>query len=243
MFRKKAAEKLPDFYLEMDETDGIERLIFFEQYLKKLRSEREDFFKETLERVLSTCLDIPFVEDCRKLYIKKRKGKKSGKVFGAALNNYQLARIQPLINTIRNEIHREGVFRKPGARARQKELRDALDEGREIPKFINVNDAADLLKAYLRELPEPVLPDAHFDTHIAIADMNCADGGLDKRRRIATLQALYLCLPDVNRMALRMLLQLLHSVARMQDENRMNASSLATVFLPALLVSILRIKL
>ena len=78
----------------MDENDGIERLIFFEQYLKKLKNEKEDFFKETLERVLSTCLDIPFVEDCRKLYIKKKKSKKVGKVFGATLNNYQLARIQ-----------------------------------------------------------------------------------------------------------------------------------------------------
>ena len=53
------------------------------------------------------------------------------------------------------------------------------------------------------------------------------------------IQALYLCLPDVNRMALRMVLQLLHSTARMQEENKMNASSLATVFLPALLPQVI----
>lgn len=159
-------------------------------------------------------------------------------MFGAPLNNYQLARIQPLINTIRNEIYMEGIFRKPGSRLRQKELRELLDEGKNIPRFINVNDACDLLKAFLRELTSSLLPEEHFDTHIAIADMCTNDGCVNKRRRIATLQALYLCLPDVNRMALRMILQLLHSVARMQDENKMTASSLATVFLPALLVSV-----
>ena len=40
-------------------------------------------------------------------------------------------------------------------------------------------------------------------------------------------------------MALRMILQLLHSTARMQEENKMNASSLATVFLPALLPQVI----
>ena len=50
-----------------------------------------------------------------------------------------------------------------------------------------------------------------------------------------TLQALLLCLPDVNRRCLRLVLSLLYSVARAQDENKMSATSLATVFLPALL--------
>ena len=50
-----------------------------------------------------------------------------------------------------------------------------------------------------------------------------------------TLQALLLCLPDVNRRCLRLVLSLLYSVARAQDENKMTATSLATVFLPALL--------
>ena len=49
-----------------------------------------------------------------------KKTKKSGKVFGAQLNNYQLARIQPLVITIRDRIESEGIFRKPGSRARQK---------------------------------------------------------------------------------------------------------------------------
>ena len=50
-----------------------------------------------------------------------------------------------------------------------------------------------------------------------------------------TLQALLLCLPDVNRRCLRLVLSLLYSVARAQEENKMTATSLATVFLPALL--------
>ena len=41
---------------------------------------------------------------------------------------------------------------------------------------INVNDAADLLKAFLRELPNPLLPSEHFGTHISIADMKTSEG-------------------------------------------------------------------
>jgi len=126
-------------------------------------------------------------------------------------------------------------LRKPGATARKKELRRILDAGEKPPTEINVNDACDLVKIFFRELPYNILPDEHFATHISISDMNNGDGTEDKRRRIQTLQALYLCLPDVNRIGFRILLQLLHSTARRQEENKMTASSLATIFLPALL--------
>ena len=114
-----------NIFIEMDDYNGVDRLLFFEQYLKRLRfvpiifpfmrcfsrSEKEDFFKETLERLLSTTLELPFVEECRKLYIKERKPKKSGKCFGAPLNMYQFERLDPLIQTIRIDIHKEGLFR------------------------------------------------------------------------------------------------------------------------------------
>ena len=184
------------------------------------------------------------------MFTKQKKLKKNGKVFGSSLQNYQLARIQPLVITIRDQIESEGIFRKPGSRQRQRDLRDQLDKGDALPSVINVNDAADLLKAFLRELPNPLLPSEHFGTHISIADMKTCEGkeiffilnsqklnlgAEDKRRKIMTLQALLLCLPDVNRRCLRLVLSLLYSVARAQDENKMTATSLATVFLPALL--------
>ena len=97
-------------------------------------------------------------------------------MFGSSLQNYQLARIQPLVITIRDQIESEGVFRKPGSRQRQRDLRDQLDKGDALPSVINVNDAADLLKAFLRELPNPLLPSEHFGTHISIADMKTCEG-------------------------------------------------------------------
>jgi len=227
--------------LNMDDSENVERLIFFEQYLFKLKSEKAEYFNEIVERLLSQHLELPFVEDCRKLFVKQKKTKKTGKVFGAHLNNYQLARIQPLVITIRDRIESEGIFRKPGSRARQKELRALLDKGEDLPSIINVNDAGDLLKAFLRELPQPLLPADHFSSHIAITDMLDNDGVSDKRRKMLTLQALLLCLPDVNRRCLRLILSLLYSVARSQDENKMTATSLATVFLPALLPQVLEI--
>lgn len=223
----------------MDDSENVDRLIFFEQYLIKLKSEHTEHYHEIVERILSKQLDIPFVEECRKLFTKQKKLKKNGKVFGSSLQNYQLARIQPLVITIRDQIESEGIFRKPGSRQRQRDLRDQLDKGDALPSVINVNDAADLLKAFLRELPNPLLPSEHFGTHISIADMKTCEGAEDKRRKIMTLQALLLCLPDVNRRCLRLVLSLLYSVARAQDENKMTATSLATVFLPALLPQVI----
>ena len=77
---------------------------------------------------------------------------------------------------IRNDIESEGIFRKPGSRQRQRELRDQLDKGETLPSSINVNDAGDLIKAFLRELTSPLLPTEHFSTHIAIADMKDTNG-------------------------------------------------------------------
>lgn len=139
-------------------------------------SKHTEYYHEIVERILSKQLDIPFVEECRKLFTKQKKLKKNGKVFGSSLQNYQLARIQPLVITIRDQIESEGIFRKPGSRQRQRDLRDQLDKGDALPSVINVNDAADLLKAFLRELPNPLLPSEHFGTHISIADMKTCEG-------------------------------------------------------------------
>ena len=55
----------------MDDSENVERLIFFEQYLFKLKSEKAEFFNEIVERLLSQHLELPFVEDCRKLFVKE----------------------------------------------------------------------------------------------------------------------------------------------------------------------------
>ncbi|KAJ7418595.1 Rho GTPase activating protein 25 [Willisornis vidua] len=59
----------------------------------------------------------------------------------------------------------EGIFRLPGQDTVVKQLRDAFDAG-ERPSFhrdTDVHTVASLLKLYLRELPEPVVPWAQYE--------------------------------------------------------------------------------
>lgn len=69
------------------------------------------------------------------------------------------------------DLHVEGLFRVPGHSLRQAALREMLNAGSEIDLEagdFHPNDAATLLKAYLGELPEPLLTHRHYHAHLKI---------------------------------------------------------------------------
>lgn len=70
-----------------------------------------------------------------------------------------------------SDLHIEGLFRVPGHSLRQAALREMLNVGAEIDLEtgdFHPNDAASLLKAYLGELPEPLLMHKHYHAHLKI---------------------------------------------------------------------------
>lgn len=70
-----------------------------------------------------------------------------------------------------SDLHVEGLFRVPGHSLRQAALREMLNGGAEIDLEtgdFHPNDAATLLKAYLGELPEPLLTHRHYHAHLKI---------------------------------------------------------------------------
>lgn len=70
-----------------------------------------------------------------------------------------------------SDLHVEGLFRVPGHSLRQAALREMLNTGAEIDLEtgdFHPNDAATLLKAYLGELPEPLLTHRHYHAHLKI---------------------------------------------------------------------------
>ncbi|KAI5609718.1 rho GTPase-activating protein 22-like [Silurus asotus] len=73
--------------------------------------------------------------------------------------------VEQCVNFIRERgLDEEGLFRMPGQANLVKELQDAFDCG-EKPQFdsnTDVHTVASLLKLYLRELPEPVIPFCKF---------------------------------------------------------------------------------
>lgn len=65
----------------------------------------------------------------------------------------------------------EGLFRVPGHSLRQAALREMLNAGAELDLEagdFHPNDAATVLKAFLGELPEPLLTHRHYQAHLKI---------------------------------------------------------------------------
>ncbi|XP_039996245.1 active breakpoint cluster region-related protein isoform X3 [Xiphias gladius] len=92
-----------------------------------------------------------------------------------------------------------------------------------------VNAVSGVLKLYIRELPEPLLPTELFQSLARTLDIQDIDS-----RLVSMLSLLQSC-PDANRHTFLYLLRHLQRVSERQDINKMSLMNLATVFGPSLL--------
>jgi len=135
-----------------------------------------------------------------------------------------------------------GIFRIDSSKKRIKELKEMYDTGREVVlnDLFNPNDAACLLKEYLRSLPEPLLTRELYSSFIAANKIS------DAGKKLEIIRSLVGLLPVANRDTLELILKLLdqvrkHSQPIMTAEgkqiggNKMDAFNLAMVFGPNLL--------
>ncbi|XP_060916729.1 rho GTPase-activating protein 24 isoform X4 [Labrus mixtus] len=130
-------------------------------------------------------------------------------------------------------LREEGLFRLPGQANLVKELQDAFDCG-EKPSFdcnTDVHTVASLLKLYLRELPEPVIPFHKYGDFLASAKLLSKDDemGMKELRRLVE------CLPPVNYNLLKYICRFLDEVQSYSGVNKMSVQNLATVFGPNIL--------
>lgn len=76
------------------------------------------------------------------------------------------------IKTFVLDICEEGIFRRSGKLTRQQELKGLLQRGI-LPKLkdskYSVHDVASVLKAFLAELPEPLLTEVYYPAYCQIA--------------------------------------------------------------------------
>ncbi|VDM61912.1 unnamed protein product [Angiostrongylus costaricensis] len=129
-----------------------------------------------------------------------------------------------------------GIFRKNGVKSRILELRTICDRDSDVDVFVEenrldpgqVHDVADVLKQYLRELPEPLMTARLSETFANIFIH------VPENERLAALQYAILLLPDENREALQTLLLFLYDVSKHADINSMPAQNLAVCFTPSL---------
>ncbi|XP_014009837.1 rho GTPase-activating protein 22 isoform X1 [Salmo salar] len=124
----------------------------------------------------------------------------------------------------------EGLFRMPGQTNHVRELQDAFNCG-EKPLFgsnTDVHTVASLLKLYLRELPEPVVPFNKYTEFLSTAQLlakNQEEGILELGRQLKSL-------PQVNYNLLRYICRFLDEVQSHSIQNKMSVQNLATVFGP-----------
>ncbi|TVY56088.1 Rho-GTPase-activating protein [Lachnellula suecica] len=145
----------------------------------------------------------------------------------------------------------EGIFRLSGSEKRIKELKNIFDSPDRYGKGLDwagytVHDAANVLRRYLNQLPEPIVPLDLYDrfreplrghTMQAVGDnegMQLPDT-FDMNKAIITYQRLITELPPLNRQLLLYILDLLAVFASKADENRMNSQNLAAIFQPGML--------
>uniref|UniRef100_A0A8C5S551 Rho GTPase activating protein 22 n=1 Tax=Laticauda laticaudata TaxID=8630 RepID=A0A8C5S551_LATLA len=127
----------------------------------------------------------------------------------------------------------EGLFRLPGQANLVKDLQDSFNGGKK-PQFdrnTDVHAVASLLKRYLRELPEPVIPFANYQDFLSCGQLLSKDKGQGTRE----LTKQVLCLPEANYNLLRFICRFLDEVQSYASHNKMSIQNLATVFGPNIL--------
>ncbi|QGA13015.1 hypothetical protein EYB26_000660 [Talaromyces marneffei] len=144
----------------------------------------------------------------------------------------------------------EGIFRLSGSARRIKELQEIFDSPERYGKGLDwtgytVHDAANILRRYLNQLPEPIIPLDFYEAfrepirnhqRQAVGSTEAVDiGDFDYESAVATYQQLIRELPPLNKQLLLYILDLLAVFASKSDKNRMNSNNLSAIFQPGLL--------
>ncbi|KAJ8379007.1 hypothetical protein AAFF_G00232360 [Aldrovandia affinis] len=129
----------------------------------------------------------------------------------------------------------EGILRVPGSASRVKHLRQELEakfyEDRFDWEQVRHNDAAGLLKMFIRELPYPLLTLQHLPAFIAVLSMSSS------RHQIQALHLLIMLLPEPNRDTLKALLEFLRKVVAHEEKNRMSLWNVSMIVAPNLFIA------
>lgn len=143
------------------------------------------------------------------------------------------AKIEQLIKRIElHGLYTEGLYRKSGVNSKIKELKNKMCEtpGDEIDYGpYNIHVLANVLKLFLREMPEPLLTFDRYDDFLRASELS------ETTDRVSTMLSLIKKLPIAHHALLERLIFHLALVAQKEDSNRMSAGSLAIVFAPCVL--------
>ncbi|XP_051481049.1 rho GTPase-activating protein 29 isoform X2 [Apus apus] len=149
----------------------------------------------------------------------------------------------------------KGIYRVNGAKSRVEKLCQAFENGKDLVELseLYAHDISNVLKLYLRQLPEPLILFRLYNEFIGLAkesqniteelDTKQASPKSKKRqsicielnRIIIKIKDLLKQLPVPNYNTLQYLIGHLHRVTEQSDENKMSASNLGIIFGPTLI--------
>jgi len=118
----------------------------------------------------------------------------------------------------------EGIFRVPGDTEQVYALRIQLDNGNYEVDLDDPNTPASLLKLWLRELEEPLVPVELYDACIN----SCMQNENNSEGAVEVLEQL----PQVNKLTALFVVHFLKEVSVNQEVNKMSINNLAMVFAP-----------
>ncbi|KAF7488840.1 Protein FAM13A [Sarcoptes scabiei] len=122
----------------------------------------------------------------------------------------------------------EGLFRISGNAKLVDKLKQSFDRYGDAPLESegDLASAAALLKQFLRELPQPLIPNGSQFLDVIRSLKN------NRETCVLSLKALISQLPDENYYTLRYLIRFLNRIAQRNEENRMTSTNLSIVFAP-----------
>ncbi|XP_035203980.1 rho GTPase-activating protein 45 isoform X1 [Oxyura jamaicensis] len=152
----------------------------------------------------------------------------------------------------------KGIYRVNGVKTRVEKLCQAFENGKELVELSQASphDISNVLKLYLRQLPEPIMPFRMYNELMGLAKESLqgssgakgrsekggpelVDRGADTDKVVVTLvlklKELLKELPWENMATLQYLLQHLRRIVEVEQDNKMTSSNLGIIFGPTLM--------
>lgn len=149
----------------------------------------------------------------------------------------------------------KGIYRVNGAKSRVEKLCQAFENGKDLVELsdLSPHDISNVLKLYLRQLPEPLILYRYYNDFIGLAkecqrviveeadkaqstqtEREKSGPSVQLNRVLFKIRDFLRQLPTANYRTLRFLISHLNRVAEQAEENKMNASNLGIIFGPTL---------
>uniref|UniRef100_A0A8C5NB10 Rho GTPase-activating protein 29 n=1 Tax=Gouania willdenowi TaxID=441366 RepID=A0A8C5NB10_GOUWI len=151
----------------------------------------------------------------------------------------------------------KGIYRVNGAKSRVEKLCQVFENGKDLVELSDLypHDISNVLKLYLRQLPEPLIMFRYYNDFIGLAKesqriiveelealrinpssstVRPTQVSVELNRALFKIKDLLRHLPSTHYKTLQFLMEHLHRVSERSDENKMTASNLGIIFGPTL---------